>query len=169
MQRSSTGWLCCVVNLPAEKRMQLGYASLLGIIGGNTSTAAAEGLDPNHFLDLITDELASLGRDGVSVKDAGLDNEVFTCYVKDLAFRSDYRGLQKHVRMKGEGLSVALACKGPLNARLATGVGLSFFLSTRERENTLPTNLGSHTFTSGAKAPRHTLTTMMFATELSLR
>jgi hypothetical protein len=25
--------------------------------------------------------------------------------------------------------SVALACKGPLNARLATGVGLSFFLS----------------------------------------
>jgi hypothetical protein len=27
--------------------------------------------------------------------------------------------------------SVALACKGPLNARLATGVGLSFFLSTR--------------------------------------
>jgi hypothetical protein len=28
-------------------------------------------------------------------------------------------------------LSVALACKGPLNARLATGVGLSFFLSAR--------------------------------------
>jgi hypothetical protein len=27
--------------------------------------------------------------------------------------------------------SVALACKGPLNARLATGVGLSFFLSKR--------------------------------------
>ncbi len=27
------------------------------------------------------------------------------------------------------GPSVALACKGPLNARLATGVGLSFFLS----------------------------------------
>jgi hypothetical protein len=26
-------------------------------------------------------------------------------------------------------VSVALACKGPLNARLATGVGLSFFLS----------------------------------------
>ncbi len=26
--------------------------------------------------------------------------------------------------------SVALACKGPLNARLATGVGLSFFLSS---------------------------------------
>jgi hypothetical protein len=28
--------------------------------------------------------------------------------------------------------SVALACKGPLNARLATGVGLSFFLSQAE-------------------------------------
>jgi hypothetical protein len=27
--------------------------------------------------------------------------------------------------------SVALACKGPLNARLATCVGLSFFLSVR--------------------------------------
>jgi hypothetical protein len=36
-------------------------------------------------------------------------------------------------KLKGEGSgfrvspSVALACKGPLNARLATGVGLSFF------------------------------------------
>ncbi len=28
---------------------------------------------------------------------------------------------------------MALACKGPLNARLATGVGLSFFLSEGER------------------------------------
>ncbi len=33
---------------------------------------------------------------------------------------------------KARNASGALACKGPLNARLATGVGLSFFLSRRE-------------------------------------
>jgi hypothetical protein len=32
------------------------------------------------------------------------------------------------------GGAVALACKGPLNARLATGVGLSFFLSRAGRK-----------------------------------
>ncbi len=50
--------------------------------------------------------------------------------------------------------SVALACKGPLNARLATGVGLSFFLSflrqghgraLRSPSSSLPTNLDVYT------------------------
>jgi hypothetical protein len=48
--------------------------------------------------------------------------------------------------------SVALACKGPLNARLATGVGLSFFLSLNRRRPSLRPH-GAATLTPTPRLP----------------
>lgn len=57
--------------------------------------------DHNHVLGLIVDELEVLNTHGHVVKDAARNNDTFTCYAKVLGLLSDYRGLQKHLGIKG--------------------------------------------------------------------
>ncbi len=101
-QRSSIPWLLLVLNAPRDKRHQLGYASVLSIIGGNIKRPGQKHPDPldhNHMLSLIKDELAYLEKYGTEVYDAAED-EFFTCYVKCVAVVSDYRGYHKLLGMK---------------------------------------------------------------------
>lgn len=72
-------------------------------MGGNIkSPGTKQGLpmNHNHVLELITDELEALESVGCNVFDAHRGKQ-FQCYAKLLALTSDYRGLQKHVGIKG--------------------------------------------------------------------
>ncbi len=101
-ERSSTPWLVLVVNAPPDKRHQLGYATVLTVIGGNVKPPGEKKphpLDPNYALALIKDELAYLEKYGVTVADAARGDE-FQCFAKCIAFISDYRGLHHQLGLK---------------------------------------------------------------------
>ncbi|EFJ40399.1 jordan transposition protein [Volvox carteri f. nagariensis] len=103
-ERSSTPWLLLCVNAPAHVRHEIGYASVLCIMGGNIKPPTQKHglpMDHNHVLGLITDELEVLDSIGCEVHDASRGGAPFTCYAKIIALSSDYRGLQKHVGIKG--------------------------------------------------------------------
>ncbi len=61
-QRSSTGWVLMAVNAPASKRHDLGYASVLSVVGGSVKKAGEKGkpMNQSHMLKLIVDELKHL-------------------------------------------------------------------------------------------------------------
>ncbi len=101
-ERSSTPWLLLVVNAPPDKRHELGYATVLTIIGGNVKAPGQKRpypLDPNHALALIKDELVFLEKYGKRVYDAH-DKTWFDCRVKTIAIISDFRGLHHQLALK---------------------------------------------------------------------
>ncbi|GLC70376.1 hypothetical protein PLESTF_000966400 [Pleodorina starrii] len=120
-ERSSTPWVLLVVNAPADKRHELGYCSVLTLMGGNVKPPGGEPapMDHNHVLAIIKDELASLEAFGVEVYDANAQ-DTFRCHVKVVGIVSDYRGLQKHV-----GIKVSPAIHGCFNKKAKTH---TFFL-----------------------------------------
>ncbi|KXZ42563.1 hypothetical protein GPECTOR_135g627 [Gonium pectorale] len=101
-ERQSTPWVLLVLNAPADKRHELGYCTVLTIMGGNLKPPGGRPapMDPNHVLAMIKDEIAALEDFGVSVYDAHA-RETFQCRLKVIGILSNYRGLQKHVGIKG--------------------------------------------------------------------
>ncbi len=72
-------------------------------MGGNVKPPSKKPglpMDHNHVLELIADELGGLDSDGCRVFDAH-SQEHFQCFARVIALSSDYRGLQKHVGIKG--------------------------------------------------------------------